>query len=50
MTILSLAKKIKQLTESKSNIIHAIPLPENDPMVRKPDITKIQTELNWKKD
>lgn len=47
MTILSLAKKIKQLTESKSNIIHAIPLPENDPMVRKPDITKIQTQLNW---
>lgn len=47
MTILSLAEKIKQLTESKSNIIHAIPLPENDPMVRKPDITKIQTELNW---
>ena len=47
MTILSLAKTIKQLTKSESNIIHAIPLPENDPMVRKPDITKIQTELNW---
>ncbi len=47
MTILSLAKTIKQLSGSKSNIIHSIPLPENDPMVRKPDITKIQTELNW---
>lgn len=47
MTILSLAKTIKQLSGSKSNIIHSIPLPENDPMVRKPDITKIQKELNW---
>ena len=34
-------------SSSKSNIIHSIPLPENDPMVRKPDITKIQKELNW---
>ena len=46
MTILELAKKIHQITRSKSEIIHK-PLPENDPRVRRPDITKAQRFLGW---
>ena len=46
MTLLDLAKKIIQLTSSKSNIEYR-PLPVNDPKVRRPDITKAKKELNW---
>jgi len=46
MTLLDLAKKIIQLTYSKSNIEYK-PLPVNDPKVRRPDITKAKKELNW---
>lgn len=46
MTILMLAKKIIQLTKSKSKIIHE-PLPVDDPRVRKPDITKAKCFLKW---
>ena len=41
-TILELAEKIIKLTKSKANIIHK-PLPEDDPIQRKPD-----TNLAWK--
>jgi dTDP-glucose 4,6-dehydratase len=46
MTLLELAKKIIELTESKSEIIYK-PLPVNDPKVRRPDIAKAKKELSW---
>jgi len=45
-TILELAQKIIALTNSKSKIIY-MPLPEDDPMQRKPDITLAKEKLNW---
>jgi len=46
MTLIDLAKKIIQLTGSKSKIEYK-PLPINDPKVRRPDIAKAKKELNW---
>jgi dTDP-glucose 4,6-dehydratase len=46
MTVLEFAKKIIELTHSKSEIVYK-PLPEDDPQVRQPDITKAKTILNW---
>jgi len=46
LTILDLSNKIIELTESKSRIIFC-PLPEDDPKVRKPDITKAKGLLEW---
>src|ERR687897_2179046 len=46
MTVLQFAKKILDLTGSKSSIIYK-PLPQDDPQVRQPDITKAQTILGW---
>lgn len=46
VTILDFAKKIIALTGSKSTIIYK-PLPEHDPKVRRPDITKAKKLLNW---
>ncbi|PIP53858.1 MAG: NAD-dependent dehydratase [Bacteroidetes bacterium CG23_combo_of_CG06-09_8_20_14_all_32_9] len=43
--ILELAQKIIKLTKSKSEIIF-MPLPEDDPTQRKPDITIAKKELN----
>jgi UDP-glucuronate decarboxylase len=45
-TILELAKKVIQLTGSKSEIVFR-PLPEDDPMQRKPDISLAARELSW---
>lgn len=46
-TMLELAKKIIDLTNSKSEI-EFLPLPQDDPMQRRPDITLAQKELgNW---
>lgn len=45
-TILGLARKTIELTGSKSEIIFR-PLPEDDPVQRKPDITLAQKELHW---
>lgn len=45
-TILELAQKIIQLTNSKSKIIH-LPLPTDDPLQRQPDITLAKKQLNW---
>jgi len=45
-TILELARKVIELTNSKSNIIFK-PLPQDDPKKRKPDITKAKKYLNW---
>lgn len=44
-TILELAKKIIDLTGSKSKIEYH-PLPEDDPIQRQPDISKAKTTLN----
>jgi dTDP-glucose 4,6-dehydratase len=46
ITILNFAKEIIALTGSKSRIIFSA-LPENDPKVRQPDITKAKTILGW---
>jgi UDP-glucuronate decarboxylase len=45
-TILELAEKVIQLTGSKSKIIYQ-PLPSDDPMMRKPEISIAQKELGW---
>jgi dTDP-glucose 4,6-dehydratase len=46
MTVLEFAKKIIELTGSRSTIAYK-PLPEDDPQVRQPDITKAKTILGW---
>ena len=46
MTILELAKLVKKLTNSSSEIVFK-ELPEDDPPRRKPDITKAKMLLNW---
>ena len=45
-TILQLAENVIELTGSKSRIIK-LPLPQDDPKQRKPDITKAEKILNW---
>lgn len=45
-TIKQLAELVIKLTDTKSKIIYK-PLPENDPMQRKPDISKIQSLIDW---
>ncbi len=45
-TILELAGKVLELTNSRSEIIF-LPLPENDPVQRKPDSTYARELLNW---
>ncbi|HEV8537964.1 MAG TPA: UDP-glucuronic acid decarboxylase family protein [Bacteroidota bacterium] len=44
--ILQLAKEIQQLTGSHSKIVFK-ELPEDDPKIRQPDITKARTLLGW---
>ncbi len=46
MTVLQFAKKILELTGSKSEIAYR-PLPQDDPQVRQPDITRARKLLNW---
>ncbi len=46
MTIREMADKILQATNSKSKITY-VPLPEDDPKVRQPDITRAKKYLNW---
>jgi dTDP-glucose 4,6-dehydratase len=46
VSILDLAKEIIQLSGSRSNIIFQ-DLPQDDPKVRQPDISKAQTILGW---
>lgn len=47
MTVLDMAREIISLTGSKSRIINA-PLPEDDPKVRQPDISRAIRILGWK--
>ncbi len=46
MTILEFAEEIQQLTRTGSQIVFE-PLPEDDPKLRRPDITKAQQVLGW---
>jgi dTDP-glucose 4,6-dehydratase len=46
MTIEEIARMIITLTGSKSKIVYR-PLPEDDPKVRQPDITRARTLLGW---
>ena len=46
MTIEEIAREIIRLTGSKSKIVYR-PLPEDDPKVRQPDITRARTLLGW---
>ena len=45
-SMLELAEKVLKFTSSKSEIIF-LPLPEDDPTKRKPDITLAKKYLNW---
>ncbi|MEK7611624.1 MAG: UDP-glucuronic acid decarboxylase family protein [Patescibacteria group bacterium] len=46
LTIIDLAKMIKKITGSKSEIIF-LPLPKDDPTRRRPDITLAKQRLGW---
>src|SRR6476620_4240423 len=46
MTIEEIARRIVELVGSKSRIVYR-PLPEDDPKVRQPDITRARTLLGW---
>lgn len=46
MTVLQFAERIKALVGSTAPIEFR-PLPEDDPKIRRPDITKARTLLNW---
>lgn len=45
-TILEAAQKVIELTGSRSKIVFR-PLPQDDPMQRKPDITLAKEKLGW---
>lgn len=45
-TMIELAHTVIDLCDSKSKIVY-LPLPEDDPLQRKPDISKAKMVLNW---
>ncbi len=45
-TVKEIADKVLTLTNSPSKIIH-LPLPEDDPLVRRPDISAIKNFIEW---
>lgn len=45
-TMIELAQKVLRLTGSKSKLIH-MPLPQDDPKQRRPDISKAKQYLDW---
>jgi len=45
-TMLQLAGLVLKLTGSRSEIVHR-PLPENDPLQRRPDISRAKALLDW---
>lgn len=45
-TMIELAEKVLRLTGSKSKLIH-MPLPQDDPKQRRPDISKAKQYLDW---
>jgi nucleoside-diphosphate-sugar epimerase len=46
MTIEEIARTIIRMTGATSQIVYR-PLPEDDPKVRQPDITRARTLLGW---
>jgi nucleoside-diphosphate-sugar epimerase len=46
MTVLEFARKIRAITGSDSEIVFR-PMPENDPLQRRPDISKAKRLLGW---
>ncbi len=46
ITILEFARKVLAITGSRSEIVHK-PLPQDDPVRRRPDITRARTLLGW---
>ena len=46
MTIEEIARTIITISGSRSQIVYR-PLPEDDPKVRRPDITRARTLLGW---
>ena len=46
MSILEFARRIRELTGSRSEIVFQ-PLPTDDPKVRQPDITLARARLGW---
>ena len=46
MTLKALAETIVRMTGSSSKLVYR-PLPEDDPKVRQPDITRARTLLGW---
>lgn len=46
ITVISLARKILDMTNSSSEIIFK-ELPSNDPIRRQPDISKAKAQLDW---
>lgn len=46
-TVLEYATMIKELTQSQSEIVLSETLPEDDPLQRRPDITKAKALLDW---
>ncbi len=46
-TVLEFAQFVKKLTGSQSEIIMSEELPEDDPLKRRPDISKAKKLLNW---
>jgi dTDP-glucose 4,6-dehydratase len=46
MTVEAIARLIIEMTDSKSQLVYR-PLPEDDPKVRQPDITRARTLLGW---
>ena len=45
-TMLELAEKVIEFTGSKSKIVFQ-PLPQDDPKMRRPDITLAKAKLDW---
>jgi UDP-glucuronate decarboxylase len=45
-TMLDLAQAVIELTGSRSQLIH-MPLPQDDPRQRQPDITRAREQLGW---
>jgi UDP-glucuronate decarboxylase len=46
-TILQLAEKVREMTGSQSELVYE-PLPKDDPVRRKPDISRAHERLGWK--
>jgi dTDP-glucose 4,6-dehydratase len=46
VSILELAQLVRELAGSTSPVVH-VPRPEDDPTVRRPDITLAREQLGW---